>query len=123
MVRYAVIVRELEDGKFLLRFPDFEGMTAMAEKDTDIEELAAKTLQDKVEEVAKNKVILPEPISAVDATKLLNRDLGEYTTFVLIDGAEELSWMEEGTKYTYKDLKKELKGVKDSVKDFWKNRK
>lgn len=116
MIRYSVIIRKLENGKFLLTYPDFKGMTSIAEKESAIEKLASSILQEKINELMENEVKIPKPMSAVEATKLLNHNLGEFITFVIIDGTNGKSiWEKQGKKENYKELKKELKHVKESL--------
>ncbi len=35
--KFIVVVKQLENGKFAIRFPDFEGITALAEREEGIE--------------------------------------------------------------------------------------
>ena len=47
MVNYITIVRVLEDGKFLLSFPDFDGLTTIADSEEDIQNTAVSRLKNK----------------------------------------------------------------------------
>lgn len=85
MTKYVVIVRRLENGKFMLRFPDFEGITSVAEKDETIEKLAYSVLLGKISEMKEAEVEIPKPMTGPDAAKLLKSDLGEFTTFIIIN--------------------------------------
>ena len=44
MTNYIIVMKTLEDGKFLITFPDFEGLTATA----DSERKYTKILQQKL---------------------------------------------------------------------------
>jgi len=48
-------MKALEDGKFLITFPDFEGLTATADSEESIQSVATETIKTKLAEDLKNK--------------------------------------------------------------------
>lgn len=43
--KYIAVIKQLENGKFSISFPDFEGITALAEKEESIEKVAKGILK------------------------------------------------------------------------------
>lgn len=43
MTNYIIVMKALEDGKFLITFPDFEGLTATADSEENIQSVATET--------------------------------------------------------------------------------
>lgn len=81
-INYVVIARQLESGRFLLTFPDFEGVTTTAETEESISSVAAGTIKTKISELKKSGLELPEPLKMTDISGKLKE--GEFTTFVSI---------------------------------------
>ena len=44
MTNYIIVMKALEDGKFLITFPDFEGLTATADSEENIQSVALERL-------------------------------------------------------------------------------
>lgn len=81
-INYVVIAKQLENGKFLLTFPDFEGVSTTAETEESISSVASRTIKTKLSELKKAGIEIPEPLKIKDASAKLN--IGEFTTFVPI---------------------------------------
>lgn len=81
-INYVVVVKQLESGRFLLTFPDFEGVSTTAETEESIPTVAVGTIKTKLNELKKAGVEIQEPLKIKDVTKKLN--IGEFTTFVSI---------------------------------------
>lgn len=80
MDRYIAIIKQLENKKFLIKFPDFEGVTGVAEKEESIDRVAKGILNTKLQELKYEKIEIPNPMSISEVQKMLAE--GEFTTFV-----------------------------------------
>ncbi|MBQ3437795.1 MAG: type II toxin-antitoxin system HicB family antitoxin [Fusobacterium sp.] len=79
---YIIITKELENGKYLISFPDFEGVTNVAETEDTISVIATNTIKNKLSEMKKARVEIPEPLKIKDVTSTLKS--GEFTSFIPI---------------------------------------
>ena len=79
-INYIAVVKQLESGKFLVSFPDFEGITTTAETEESIQDVAAGVIKAKLAELKKANIEAPEPKKIVDVSKDLKD--GEFTTYV-----------------------------------------
>lgn len=80
MERYIAVVKQLENKKFLIKFPDFEGVSGIAEKEESIDRVAKGILNIKLQELKYEKIEIPAPMGIGEVQKLLQD--GEFTTFV-----------------------------------------
>ena len=53
-INYIAVVKQLESGKFLVSFPDFEGITTTAETEESIQDVAAGVIKTKLAELKKS---------------------------------------------------------------------
>ena len=79
---YIAVVKQLENGKFLISFPDFEGITTTAETEESIQDVAAGVIKTKLAELKKANVETPEPKKITEVSKDLKD--GEFTTYVVV---------------------------------------
>ncbi len=79
-INYVVVIKQLENGRFLLNFPDFEGITATAETEESISRVATGVIKTKLSELKKAGLEIPEPLKIKDVSEKLKE--GEFTTFV-----------------------------------------
>lgn len=79
---YIAIVKQLESGKFLITFPDFEGITATAETEESIQDVAVGVIKAKLAELKKANVEIAEPKKITEVSKDLKD--GEFTTYVAV---------------------------------------
>ena len=82
MTNYIIVMKALEDGKFLITFPDFEGLTATADSEENIQNIAAKTIKTKLAELKNSNIEAPEPKKIIEVSK--NLQAGEFTTYVSV---------------------------------------
>lgn len=78
--KYVAIVKQMENKKFSIKFPDFEGISSVAEKEESIEKVAVGMLNTKLQELREEKIEIPTPMGIVQVQKLLEE--GEFTIFV-----------------------------------------
>ena len=81
-INYIAIVKELESGKFLISFPDFEGITTTAETEESIQDVAAGVIKTKLTELKQNKIKAPSPKRMTEVSKELKD--GEFIFSVLV---------------------------------------
>ena len=55
-INYIAVVKQLESGKFLISFPDFEGITTTAETEESIQDVAAGVIKTKFLQKVLTKV-------------------------------------------------------------------
>ena len=79
---YIAIVKKLESGKFLITFPDFEGITTTAETEESIQDVAVGVIKAKLAELKKANVEIAEPKKITEVSKDLKD--GEFTTYVAV---------------------------------------
>ena len=81
-INYIAIVKQLESGKFLITFPDFEGITTTAETEESIQDVAVGVIKAKLAELKKANVEIAEPKKITEVSKDLKD--GEFTTYVAV---------------------------------------
>ena len=79
---YIAIVKQLESGKFLIKFPDFEDVTTTAETEESIQDVAVGVIKAKLAELKKANIELAEPKKITEVSKDLKD--GEFTTYVVV---------------------------------------
>ena len=116
-INYIAVVRQLESGKFLISFPDFEGITTTAETEESIQDVAAGVIKTKLAELKKANIEAPEPKKITEISKELKD--GEFTTYVAVKESFDFkSTMtslkdKESVKETATSLAKGVEGVSD----------
>lgn len=58
---YIAVAKQLEDNTILLSFPDFEGLTAIADSEDNIQTVAVKAIKTKLAELKNSNIEAPEP--------------------------------------------------------------
>ena len=117
-INYIAVVKQLESGKFLVSFPDFEGITTTAETEESIQDVAAGVIKTKLAELKKANIEAPEPKKIVDVSKDLKD--GEFTTYVPIK--ESFDFKSTMTNLKDKESVKETaKEMTNKVNDFVNN--
>ena len=115
---YIAVVKQLESGKFLISFPDFEGITTTAETEESIQDVAAGVIKTKLAELKKANIEAPEPKKIVDVSKDLKD--GEFTTYVSVK--ESFDFKSTMTNLKDKEAVKETaKEMTNKVNDFVNN--
>ena len=117
-INYIAVVKQLESGKFLVSFPDFEGITTTAETEESIQDVAAGVIKTKLAELKKANIEAPEPKKIVDVSKDLKD--GEFTTYVPVK--ESFDFKSTMTNLKDKESVKETaKEMTNKVNDFVNN--
>ena len=117
-INYIAVVKQLESGKFLISFPDFEGITTTAETEESIQDVAAGVIKTKLAELKKANIEAPEPKKIVDVSKDLKD--GEFTTYVPVKESFDF----KSTMTSLKDkesVKETAKEMTNKVNDFVNN--
>ena len=117
-INYIAVVKQLESGKFLVSFPDFEGITTTAETEESIQDVAAGVIKTKLAELKKANIEAPEPKKIVDVSKDLKD--GEFTTYVPVKESFDF----KSTMTSLKDkesVKETAKEMTNKVNDFVNN--
>lgn len=117
-INYIAVIKQLESGKFLVSFPDFEGITTTAETEESIQDVAAGVIKTKLAELKKANIEAPEPKKIVDVSKDLKN--GEFTTYVPVK--ESFDFKSTMTNLKDKESVKETaKEMTNKVNDFVNN--
>ena len=117
-INYIAVVKQLESGKFLVSFPDFEGITTTAETEESIQDVAIGVIKTKLAELKKANIEAPEPKKIVDVSKDLKD--GEFTTYVSVK--ESFDFKSTMTNLKDKESVKETaKEMTNKVNDFVNN--
>ena len=117
-INYIAVVKQLESGKFLISFPDFEGITTTAETEESIQDVAAGVIKTKLAELKKANVEAPEPKKIAEISKEL-KDV-EFTTYVSVK--ESFDFKSTMTNLKDKEAVKETaKEMTNKVNDFVNN--
>ena len=115
---YIAVVRQLESGKFLISFPDFEGITTTAETEESIQDVAAGVIKTKLAELKKANIEAPEPKKITEISKELKD--GEFTTYVAVKESFDF----KSTMTSLKDkesVKETAKEMTNKVNNFVNN--
>ena len=115
---YIAVVKQLENGKFLISFPDFEGITTTAETEESIQDVAAGVIKTKLAELKKANIEAPEPKKITEISKELKD--GEFTTYVAVKESFDF----KSTMTSLKDkesVKETTKEMTNKVNDFVNN--
>ncbi|WP_300393588.1 hypothetical protein [Fusobacterium sp.] len=119
--KFIVVVKQLENGKFAIRFPDFEGITALAEREEGIEKVALGTLKTKLQEIKDENIEIPTPKGIVEVQKTLTE--GEFTTYISVEDSKPIINKEnlKGTLNNFRNKSEEiLKGdFKENVEKIY----
>ena len=120
-IRYIAVIKQLENGKFSVRFPDFEGIMAVAEKEESIEKVAKGILKTKLQELKDENIEISNPKGIVEVQKELEE--GEFTTYISIDDTKSFI-NKENLKGTIDNLRNKseelLKGdLKENVEKIY----
>ena len=117
-INYIAVVKQLESGKFLISFPDFEKITTTAETEESIQDVAAGVIKTKLAELKKANVEAPEPKKIAEISKELKD--GEFTTYVSVK--ESFDFKSTMTNLKDKEAVKETaKEMTNKVNDFVNN--
>ena len=117
-INYIAVVKQLESGKFLISFPDFEGITTTAETEESIQDVAAGVIKTKLAELKKTNIEAPEPKKIAEISKELKD--GEFTTYVSVK--ESFDFKSTMTNLKDKEAVKETaKEMTNKVNDFVNN--
>ena len=117
-INYIAVVKQLESGKFLISFPDFEGITTTAETEESIQDVAAGVIKTKLAELKKANVEAPEPKKIAEISKELKD--GEFTPYVSVK--ESFDFKSTMTNLKDKEAVKETaKEMTNKVNDFVNN--
>ena len=115
---YIAIVKQLESGKFLIKFPDFEDVTTTAETEESIQDVAVGVIKAKLAELKKANIELAEPKKITEVSKDLKD--GEFTTYVVVKEMFDF----KSTMTTLKDkeaVKETAKEMTNKVNNFVNN--
>lgn len=120
--KYIAVIKQLENGKFSISFPDFEGITALAEKEESIEKVAKGILKTKLQELKDENIEFPVPKSIVEVQKLLGE--GEFTTYVSVSNEAKPIINKENLKGAINNIRSKseeiMKGdLKENVEKFY----
>ena len=117
-INYIAVVKQLESGKFLISFPDFEKITTTVETEESIQDVAAGVIKTKLAELKKANVEAPEPKKIAEISKELKD--GEFTTYVSVK--ESFDFKSTMTNLKDKEAVKETaKEMTNKVNDFVNN--
>ena len=117
-INYIAVVKQLESGKFLISFPDFEGITTTAETEESIQDVAAGVIKTKLAELKKTNIEAPEPKKIAEISKELKD--GEFTTYVAVK--ESFDFKSTVTSLKDKETVKETaKEMTNKVNNFVNN--
>ncbi|WP_339121971.1 type II toxin-antitoxin system HicB family antitoxin [Fusobacterium nucleatum] len=117
-INYIAVVKQLESGKFLISFPDFEGITTTAETEESIQDVASGVIKAKLAELKKANIEAPEAKKITEVSKELKD--GEFTTYVAVK--ESFNFKSTMTNLKDKETVKETaKEMTNKVNDFVNN--
>ena len=117
-INYIAVVKQLESGKFLIFFPDFEGITTTAETEESIQDVASGVIKAKLAELKKANIEAPEAKKITEVSKELKE--GEFTTYVAVK--ESFDFKSTMTNIKDKEAVKETaKEMTNKVNDFVNN--
>ena len=117
-INYIAVVKQLESGKFLIPFPDFEGITTTAETEESIQDVASGVIKAKIAELKKANIEAPEAKKITEVSKELKD--GEFTTYVAVK--ESFDFKSTMTNLKDKETVKETaKEMTNKVNDFVNN--
>ena len=111
MTNYIIVIKTLEDGKFLITFPDFEGLTATADSEENIQSVATETIKTKLAELKKDNLVIPEAKKMKDVSSTLNE--GEFTTYIPVKEEFDFKTTMNSTMANFKDKESFKKGTED----------
>ena len=111
MTNYIIVMKTLEDGKFLITFPDFEGLTATVDSEENIQSVATETIKTKLSELKKDNLVIPEAKKMKDVSSTLNE--GEFTTYIPVKEEFDFKTTMNSTMANFKDKESFKKGTED----------
>lgn len=125
MTNYIIIIKALEDGNFFISFPDFEGLTSIADSEENIQTVATEVIKNKLAELRKNNLDVPVAKKMKDVSSTLNE--GEFSTYVpvkenfdfkaTINNLKDQESFKKGTE----DLKNKANELTDNIPKGYEN--
>ena len=125
MTNYIIVMKALENGKFLISFPDFEGLTATVDSEEKIQPVATEVIKNKLAELRKNNLDIPVAKKIKDIASTLNE--GEFSTYVpvkenfdfktTINNLKDKESLKKGTE----DLKKKANELTNNIPKGYEN--
>ena len=107
---YIAVAKYWEDNTILLSFPDFEGLTATADSEENIQNIAAKTIKSKLAELKNSNIEAPEPKKIMEVSKNLQE--GEFTTYIPVTETPSFNTLKDVSNkvdnFINKDIKKSV---------------
>lgn len=114
-IKYAAIISKLENGKFQITFPDFDGLSTIAEKEENIEINATNLLNYKLQELKTMNKSFPNPSSAFDIQSKLKE--GEITLYILAKSSIKKSF--NTSDLSKENIGKTLNATKTNFKNLF----
>lgn len=114
-INYIAVVKQLESGKFLISFPDFEGITTTAETEESIQDVASGVIKAKLAELKKANIEAPEAKKITEVSKELKE--GEFTTYVAVKESFDFKTIMTNLK-DKEAVKETAKEMTNKVNDF-----
>ncbi len=87
-LNYISVVTILENGKFQINFPDFEGISTIAEKEENIKKTGEDILKIKLKELKAEKIDFPTPTSVVDIQSKLEKN--QFINYVSVSTSSKI---------------------------------
>ena len=111
MTNYIIVVKALENSNFLISFPDFEGLTATTDSEEKIQTVATEVIKNKLAELRKNNLNVPEAKKMKDIASTLNE--GEFSTYIPVKDDFDFKAAMNSTMSNFKDKESFKKGTED----------
>lgn len=119
ILNYCIVVKQQENGKFLITYPDFEGISSVAETEKSIQDIAKSTLKLKYEELKKNNFEIKEPLKISELSK--NLKSGEFIMNIPFQPSFDFKKLADSLKDT-QVVKEKVKNVIDGdIKEKFNN--
>ena len=117
MTNYIIVVKALENSNFLISFPDFEGLTATTDSEEKIQTVATEVIKNKLAELRKNNLNVPEAKKMKDISSTLNE--GEFSTYIPVKDDFDFKAAMNSTMSNFKDKESFKKGTEDLINTFF----
>lgn len=114
-LNYISVVTILENGKFKITFPDFEGVSTVVEKEENIEKSGGNILKVKLNELKNEKIDYPSPTSVKDVQSKLKEN--QFISYVKIKNFVGIDLGEIGSKINFDKISSNVSELSNKIKD------
>ncbi len=112
-LNYISVVTILENGKFQINFPDFEGISTVVEKEENIKKSGEDILKIKLKELKAEKIDFPTPTSVVDIQSKLEKN--QFINYVKVSTSSKIDFGNISSKIDLENISSNVSEISSKI--------